>query len=159
MNIRNIVLSAIVFSSVFTNFNVNALSKSDIGAIALGASFCLATGTILGYRLSQPTEKKINEQKDQIIAEQEELTVVGNGVIIVSNSFGNVLDKLEKAQVTTSTENPNTSSNAKKHSLLIADHQGRNAVKCNGFVITDSRDFHLCPEYEKAFALINKQTT
>ncbi len=114
----------------------------------------LAAGTFLGYQLSRPTTKQINEQKNKIITEQEELTVVGNGVIIVSDSFGNVLDKLKKAQDTSSDENQNI----KKHSLLIADSKGRNAVKCNGFVITDSRDFHLCPEYEKAFAQVNRKT-
>jgi hypothetical protein len=155
MNTRNIILSAIVFSSVFTNFNVNAQNDPHTGSLMLGAAVFLAIGTILGHQFSRPTEKQVNELKNQIVAEQEKLTVVGNGVIIVSDSFGNVLDKLEKAQDVSSDENQNI----KKRSLLIADNKGRNAVKCNGFVITDSRDFHLCPEYEKAFVLVNKQTT
>jgi len=101
MNIRNIALLAIIFSSVCTNFTIKASErKMPISAIIVIAG-SVAVGGIIGCTLATPSEKYINEQK-QLINKAKEQSIKDRKEL-----------KLEDAQNTSSNEKQHTPSYAK----------------------------------------------
>jgi hypothetical protein len=173
MNIKNLLVSAVIFSATVTNFNIKTINFERAEIVA-GALAIAAAGILVGTNLPSAKQTNLKEmlaEKEAILKEQnislakneatikdlrdraseiEDFTVIGkDGIVLMRQSFGDTLDSLNK--------------HAQENSLILTDKTGRNHVLCpeeNGeryVLFGNTRDFHNCPEWMDAFNKSSKK--